>query len=370
MVRAKPGCDSIRCSPRASSSALAGRGCGSLAMHCASSRSSESGTSARRVRGGGGAGCGPSGRGRSCRRSGSRTASDRRAGSRSWRPGSRRRRPPTRWTGRRAARAATRLGDADVVVALDARASRPAMPKSVSAGSPYCLTRTLAGLMSRCMMPARWAVSTALASWMPVRDRLGDRQRLDCDPHRRGRAAGSTSSPGRAGRPLAVTPAVRPGRCRGGRRAGPSCRPRRRTGAGSRSVEALGPQHLDRDPHPRHLLLVEVDVGEAAAAEGLDVGEARDPGRVTASGAHALDLVGDLVLVGQVETLRRAPALLLGRPQPLGRAARASSAWCRRASRGRGRSPASRRARSAGACGRRSWPPAAGAPGGGAARAG
>ncbi len=43
------------------------------------------------------------------------------------------------------------------------------MPKSVRPGAPYWLTSTLAGLMSRWMMPARWAVSTALASWMPVR---------------------------------------------------------------------------------------------------------------------------------------------------------------------------------------------------------
>ncbi len=43
------------------------------------------------------------------------------------------------------------------------------MPKSVSPGWPYWLTRTFAGLMSRWMIPARWAVSTALASWIPVR---------------------------------------------------------------------------------------------------------------------------------------------------------------------------------------------------------
>ena len=43
------------------------------------------------------------------------------------------------------------------------------MPKSVSPGWPYWLTSTFAGLMSRWMMPARCAVSTALASWMPVR---------------------------------------------------------------------------------------------------------------------------------------------------------------------------------------------------------
>ena len=44
----------------------------------------------------------------------------------------------------------------------------PAMPKSVSAGSEYVVTRTLDGLMSRCRMPERCAVSMALASLMPV----------------------------------------------------------------------------------------------------------------------------------------------------------------------------------------------------------
>ena len=43
------------------------------------------------------------------------------------------------------------------------------MPKSVRPGEPYWLTSTLAGLMSRWMTPARWAVSTALESWIPVR---------------------------------------------------------------------------------------------------------------------------------------------------------------------------------------------------------
>lgn len=43
------------------------------------------------------------------------------------------------------------------------------MPKSVSAGRPYSVRRTLAGLMSRWTMPARCAVSTAPATWMPMR---------------------------------------------------------------------------------------------------------------------------------------------------------------------------------------------------------
>jgi len=43
------------------------------------------------------------------------------------------------------------------------------MPKSVSADQPYSVTSTLAGLMSRCRMPARCAVSTALASRTPIR---------------------------------------------------------------------------------------------------------------------------------------------------------------------------------------------------------
>ena len=36
-----------------------------------------------------------------------------------------------------------------------------AMPKSPSLGSPYALTRTFSGLMSRCRMPAWCAVSSA-----------------------------------------------------------------------------------------------------------------------------------------------------------------------------------------------------------------
>src|SRR5699024_9171866 len=43
------------------------------------------------------------------------------------------------------------------------------MPKSVSAGRLYSVTRMLAGLMSRWRMPARWAVSTAPAIWTPTR---------------------------------------------------------------------------------------------------------------------------------------------------------------------------------------------------------
>jgi len=45
----------------------------------------------------------------------------------------------------------------------------PAMPKSVSPGIPYAFVRTLAGLMSRCRMPARCAVSTADPIWIPSR---------------------------------------------------------------------------------------------------------------------------------------------------------------------------------------------------------
>ncbi|KFD43907.1 hypothetical protein IU11_07330 [Cellulosimicrobium sp. MM] len=43
------------------------------------------------------------------------------------------------------------------------------MPKSVSAGCPYSVTRMFAGLMSRCRIPARCAVSTAPAIWTAVR---------------------------------------------------------------------------------------------------------------------------------------------------------------------------------------------------------
>lgn len=44
-----------------------------------------------------------------------------------------------------------------------------AMPKSVSAGRLYVVTRMFAGLMSRCSTPARCAVSTAPATWTPTR---------------------------------------------------------------------------------------------------------------------------------------------------------------------------------------------------------
>ena len=44
-----------------------------------------------------------------------------------------------------------------------------AIPKSVSAGQPKSVTSTLAGLMSRCRMPAWCAVSTAHASRTPMR---------------------------------------------------------------------------------------------------------------------------------------------------------------------------------------------------------
>ena len=43
------------------------------------------------------------------------------------------------------------------------------MPKSVSAGHPKSVVSTLAGLMSRCRIPARCAVSTADASRTPTR---------------------------------------------------------------------------------------------------------------------------------------------------------------------------------------------------------
>lgn len=39
--------------------------------------------------------------------------------------------------------------------------------------------------------------------------------------------------------------------------------------------EALALEHLDRDRHARHVLLVEVDVCVAAGAQRLDVGQAR-----------------------------------------------------------------------------------------------
>ncbi|VAZ71140.1 hypothetical protein LAUMK7_00672 [Mycobacterium kansasii] len=44
-----------------------------------------------------------------------------------------------------------------------------AMPKSVSSGSPYSVSRMFAGLTSRCRMPARWAASSAPASFTPMR---------------------------------------------------------------------------------------------------------------------------------------------------------------------------------------------------------
>ena len=42
------------------------------------------------------------------------------------------------------------------------------IPKSVSAGQPKSLVRMLAGLMSRCRMPAAWAVAIAPATRTPV----------------------------------------------------------------------------------------------------------------------------------------------------------------------------------------------------------
>jgi hypothetical protein len=45
-------------------------------------------------------------------------------------------------------------------------------------------------------------------------------------------------------------------------------------------VDHLGEHHLHRDLPPRHVLLVEEDVGEAARAEHVDVGEAGQSGRL------------------------------------------------------------------------------------------
>ena len=55
--------------------------------------------------------------------------------------------------------------------------------------------------------------------------------------------------------------------------------------APDRRGQALALEHLDRDVHPRHLLLVEEHVGVAARPDRLDVDQARDLGR--RRGAHA-----------------------------------------------------------------------------------
>ena len=58
-------------------------------------------------------------------------------------------------------------------VTRSASVSKPpeirAMPKSVNWGSPYSVSRMFPGLMSRCRVPARWAVSSAPATLMPSR---------------------------------------------------------------------------------------------------------------------------------------------------------------------------------------------------------
>ncbi len=54
-------------------------------------------------------------------------------------------------------------------VAVSKPPAMRAIPKSVSCGSPYSVTRMLAGLTSRCRVPARWAVSRAPASLTPTR---------------------------------------------------------------------------------------------------------------------------------------------------------------------------------------------------------
>jgi hypothetical protein len=43
-----------------------------------------------------------------------------------------------------------------------------AIPKSVSCGSPYSVSRMFAGLTSRCRVPRRCAVSSAPASFTPI----------------------------------------------------------------------------------------------------------------------------------------------------------------------------------------------------------
>ena len=47
------------------------------------------------------------------------------------------------------------------------------MPKSVRAARPNSVKRMLAGLMSRCRTPIRWADSTAPAIWIVISSALG-----------------------------------------------------------------------------------------------------------------------------------------------------------------------------------------------------
>jgi hypothetical protein len=56
----------------------------------------------------------------------------------------------------------------DPVVVVAASARR-AMPKSLSCGSPYSESRTLAGLRSRWSTPAAWAAARPPASRAPMR---------------------------------------------------------------------------------------------------------------------------------------------------------------------------------------------------------
>ncbi len=80
------------------------------------------------------------------------------------------------------------------------------MPKSVSAGQPYALVSTLAGLMSRWRMPAAWAVATALARRTPVRSAsaTANRRSFACSA----RLGPAQYSIARYGRPSGATSAV------------------------------------------------------------------------------------------------------------------------------------------------------------------
>ena len=169
-VREKRSSCSICWRLRANSIALAGRASGFLLIAWARSRSRDWGTSARPVLGGGldrmrgmssRAELSPPGTSKgdrptsSCHRVADRAYTSARASPLLW---------PKRTSGGAHGIETPRSSSSS------SRAPpRPAMPKSVRPGEPYWLTSTLAGLMSRWMTPARCAVSTALASWMPVR---------------------------------------------------------------------------------------------------------------------------------------------------------------------------------------------------------
>ena len=158
----------MTCNDRAKSSAVAGRSPGSLAMPAFSSSSRDAGTSGRPVSG--------TGRSRIRRINAYGELS---------RPGcSNGDRPTSRCHRVAASEYTSDRGDAGVVAystsggdhgtetpasGSSAWLTSAAIPKSVSAGVPYWLVSTLAGLMSRCSRPERCAVSTALASWMPIR---------------------------------------------------------------------------------------------------------------------------------------------------------------------------------------------------------